>query len=111
MRLTALLTDVADERTRLLYADDALPPEVADSGYDEDSLRSCAGSQAGRRGKREDEYYDFADYSAQTGQEPEVNSGDERTDWSSEQWARPSSPISLTDEAETEPPAGAARRR
>ena len=95
----SLADSVADER-ELLYADDALP-RSRDSGYDEDSLPR---QQSGRQARQEkDEYYDFADYSAQTGQEPGVNSGDERTDWSSEQWARPQA-NSLTDEAETEPP-------
>ena len=97
---TDSLADSAAEERELLYADDALP-RSRDGGYDEDPLPPPrSGRQAGQG---EDEYYDFADYSAHTGQEPEVNSGDERTDWSSEQWARPQA-SSLTDEAETEPP-------
>lgn len=57
--------------------------------------------QPGRQSGQEDEYYDFADYSTQAGQEPEMNTGDERTDWSNEQWARPQANIP-SDEDETE---------
>ena len=46
----------------------------------------------------EDEYYDFGEFSTQAGQEPDVNSGDERSDWSSEQWARPQAIAPTTEE-------------
>ena len=54
----------------------------------------------------DDEYYDFAEFSSAAGQEPETNSGDERTDWSSEQWARPQSSSLLPDEEEDDEEAG-----
>ena len=81
------------------YEDEA-PSRTADSGYGIDAqLRPQPVIPAGQE---DDEYYDFADYSTHSGQEPEMNSGDERTDWSSEQWARPQVTLP-TDEAETEP--------
>lgn len=54
----------------------------------------------------DDEYYDFAEFSSAAGQEPETNSGDERTDWSSEQWARPQASSLLPDEEEDDEEAG-----
>lgn len=54
----------------------------------------------------DDEYYDFAEFSSAAGQEPETNSGDERTDWSSEQWARPQTSSLLPDEDEDDREAG-----
>lgn len=54
----------------------------------------------------DDEYYDFAEFSSAAGQEPETNSGDERTDWSSEQWARPQASSLLPDEEEDDDEAG-----
>ncbi len=54
----------------------------------------------------DDEYYDFAEFSSAAGQEPETNSGDERTDWSSEQWARPQASSLLPDEEEDDGEAG-----
>ena len=96
--------DSAAAERKLLYEDDALP-RSRDSGQDEDTLPPPQSRRLAKQG--EDEYYDFADYSTLAGQESETNSGDERTDWSSEQWARPQ-PTSLTDGAETEP--GSERR-
>ena len=76
---------VADER-ETPYTDDE-PAWTTDSGYGIDArLRPRSGRQAEQE---DDEYYDFADYSTHSGQEPDMNSGDDRTDWSSEQWARP----------------------
>ena len=63
------------------------PPPMADSDYviDTPGRRPLPVTQV----DGEDEYYDFAEFSTHAGQEPDVNSGDERSDWSSEQWARP----------------------
>lgn len=52
--------------------------------------------------QKDDEYYNFADYSTLAGQEPDSYSGDERSDWSSEQWARPQTASKTEDEEESE---------
>ena len=52
--------------------------------------------------QNDDEYYNFADYSTLAGQEPDSYSGDERSDWSSEQWARPQTTTQTADEEEEE---------
>ena len=92
------LTDSVPQESELLYEESDAPP-VAGSDYVVDT--------PGRprpipQGEGEDEYYDFAEFSTQAGQEPDVNSGDERTDWSSEQWARPQAVAPSTDEGEGE---------
>ncbi len=52
--------------------------------------------------QKDDEYYNFADYSTLAGQEPDSYSGDERSDWSSEQWARPQTTTRTAGEEEEE---------
>ena len=92
---------VPQEREReSLYAESE-PPPMADSGYMVDTPgRPLPVPQE----EGEDEYYDFAEFSTNAGQEPDVNSGDERTDWSSEQWARPqaTAPMAAEDAGDGE---------
>ena len=97
-------TDSVAQESETLYTEDEQPP-TADMGYRADAqLRPLPIAQA----DDDDEYYDFAEFSTHAGQEPEMNSGDERTDWSSEQWARPQATAPLTDDEEEE---GEAERR
>lgn len=72
----------------------------ADSGYDFDPQPPPQPSRPSPRD--EDEYYSFADYSTLAGQEPVSYSGDERSDWSSEQWARPQTATQTDGEEESE---------
>jgi len=76
------------------------PPPMPDGGYvvDTPGRRPLPVTQE----EGEDEYYDFGEFSTHAGQEPDSNSGDERSDWSSEQWARPQAAAPLTDENEDE---------
>lgn len=76
------------------------PPPMPDSGYvvDTPGRRPLPVTQEAG----EDEYYDFGEFSTHAGQEPDSNSGDERSDWSSEQWARPQAAAPLTNENEDE---------
>jgi len=76
------------------------PPPMPDGGYvvDTPGRRPLPATQEAG----EDEYYDFGEFSTHAGQEPDSNSGDERSDWSSEQWARPQAAAPLTDENEDE---------
>ena len=91
-------TDSVAQESETFYTEDE-QPRTADSGYGADvQLRPLPSAQV----EEEDEYYDFAEFSTHAGQEPEMNSGDERTDWSSEQWARPQATAPLTDEEEAE---------
>ena len=93
-------TDSVAQERETFYTED-VQARTADSGYGADAqLRPLPSAQA----EEEDEYYDFAEYSTRAGQEPEMNSGDERTDWSSEQWARPQATAPLTDEGTEERP-------
>ena len=93
------VTASAPEESESLYAENE-PPPMADSGYvvDTPGRRPLPVTQE----EIEDEYYDFGEFSTHAGQEPDVNSGDERSDWSSEQWARPQAAAPLTDENEGE---------
>ncbi len=68
-------------------AADDLTFRTADRGYEFDAQPPPQPRRPPPQ--RDDEYYNFADYSTLAGQEPESYSGDERSDWSSEQWARP----------------------
>ncbi len=91
-------TDSVAQEGETFYTEEEQPP-TADIGYQADTqLRPLPSAQA----DDEDEYYDFAEFSTHAGQEPEMNSGDERTDWSSEQWARPQVTAPLTDDEEGE---------
>lgn len=91
-------TDSVAQESETFYTEEEQPP-TADIGYQADTqLRPLPSAQA----DDEDEYYDFAEFSTHAGQEPEMNSGDERTDWSSEQWARPQVTAPLTDDEEGE---------
>lgn len=93
------VSDIADsvpEESESIY-EEVEPPPVAESDYVVDTPgRPLPVSQE----EGEDEYYDFGEFSTQAGQEPDVNSGDERTDWSSEQWARPQAILPSTEEGE-----------
>lgn len=93
------VTASVPEESESLYTENE-PPPMADSGYvvDTPGRRPLPVTQE----EIEDEYYDFGEFSTHAGQEPDVNSGDERSDWSSEQWARPQAAASLTDENEGE---------
>lgn len=91
-------TDSVPQERETLYAEDALA-RTADSGYIVDTPRRPLPVTDAQE---EDEYYDFAEFSHNAGQEPEMNSGDERTDWSSEQWARPQATAPLSDEDDAE---------
>ena len=108
------VTASAPGESESLYAENE-PPPVADSGYVVDTpgrrpLPVSARPTAPRiwpgvsstQEEGEDEYYDFGEFSSHVSQEPDVNSGDERSDWSSEQWARPQAAAPLTDENEDE---------
>lgn len=78
----------------------AAPPRDSESEVGDDAGPPLpAPSQRGV----EDEYYDFGDYSMQAGQEPGSVSGDERSDWSSEQWARPQARTAGDGPEETAP--------
>ncbi|MCY4409074.1 MAG: DUF898 family protein [Caldilineaceae bacterium] len=91
-------TDSVAQESETFYTEEEQPP-TADIGYQADTqLRPLPSAQA----DDQDEYYDFAEFSTHAGQEPEMNSGDERTDWSSEQWARPQVTAPLTDDEEGE---------
>ena len=85
------------------YTDEA-PSQIPDSGYGIDAQPSPQSviQVAQEDDEIDDEYYEFADYSTHSDQELDMNSGDDRTDWSSEQWARPQVTLPA-DEAETEP--------
>lgn len=87
------------EESESLYAEND-PPPMADSGYvvDTPGRRPLPATQE----EGEDEYYDFGEFSTHAGQELDSNSGDERSDWSSEQWARPQAAAPPTDENEDE---------
>ena len=87
------------EENESLYAENE-PPPLADSGYvvDTHGRRPLPATQD----EGEDEYYDFGEFSTHAGQELDSNSGDERSDWSSEQWARPQAAAPPTDENEDE---------
>jgi len=82
------------------------PPPVdptirtADSGYEFDAQPPPQPIRPSPQD--DDEYYDFADYSTLTGQESDSYSGDERSDWSSEQWARPQTAKQTEGEEESE---------
>ena len=92
------LADSVPQESELLY-EESDPPPVAGSDYVVDTPgRPLPIPQE----EGEDEYYDFAEFSTQAGQEPDVNSGDERTDWSSEQWARPQAIAPATEEGDGE---------
>ena len=92
------LTDSVPQESELLYQESD-PPPVAGSDFVVDTPgRPLPIPQE----EDEDEYYDFAEFSTQAGQEPDVNTGDERTDWSSEQWARPQTVAPVTGEGEEE---------
>ncbi len=92
------VTDSVAQESETFYTEEEQPP-TADIGYQPDTqLRPLPSTQA----DDDDEYYDFAEFSTHAGQEPEMNSGDERTDWSSEQWARPQATAPLTDDEEGE---------
>ena len=92
------LADSVPQESELLY-EESDPPPVAGSDYVVDTPgRPLPIPQE----EGEDEYYDFAEFSTQTGQEPDANSGDERTDWSSEQWARPQAIAPSTEEVDGE---------
>ena len=91
-------TDSVAQESETFYTEEEQPP-TADISYQPDTqLRPLPSAQA----DDEDEYYDFAEFSTHAGQEPEMNSGDERTDWSSEQWARPQATAPLTGDEEGE---------
>ncbi len=91
-------TDSVAQESETFYTEEEQPP-TADIGYQADTqLRPLPSAQA----DDQDEYYDFAEFSTHAGQEPEMNSGDERTDWSSEQWARPQVTAPLTGDEEEE---------
>lgn len=72
----------------------------ADSSYDIDAQPPPQPSRPSPRD--DDEYYNFADYSTLAGQEPDSYSGDERSDWSSEQWARPQTATPTEGEEQAE---------
>ena len=92
------LAESVPQESELLY-EESDPPPVASSDYVVDTPgRPLPIPQE----EGEDEYYDFAEFSTQAGQEPDVNSGDERTDWSSEQWARPQAIAPSTEEGDGE---------
>ncbi len=73
---------------------------TADRGYAIDAQPPPQPSRPSPRD--DDEYYSFADYSTLAGQEPDSYSGDERSDWSSEQWARPQITTQAEGEEESE---------
>ncbi|MXY93115.1 MAG: DUF898 family protein [Caldilineaceae bacterium SB0664_bin_27] len=93
------VTPSGPEESESLYAENE-PPPLADSGYvvDTPGRRPLPATQE----EGEDEYYDFGEFSTHAGQELDSNSGDERSDWSSEQWARPQAAAPSTDENEDE---------
>ncbi|MDE0140282.1 MAG: DUF898 family protein [Caldilineaceae bacterium] len=93
------VTASGPEESESLYAESE-PPPMADSGYvvDTPGRRPLPATQE----EGEDEYYDFGEFSTHAGQELDSNSGDERSDWSSEQWARPQAAAPPTDENEDE---------
>ncbi len=92
------LADNVPQESELLY-EESDPPTVPGSDYVVDTPgRPLPIPQE----EGEDEYYDFAEFSTQAGQEPDANSGDERTDWSSEQWARPQAIAPSTEEGDGE---------
>ncbi len=73
---------------------------TADRGYEIDAQPPPQPSRP--LPQDDDEYYNFADYSTLAGQEPDSYSGDERSDWSSEQWARPQTTTKTEGEEESE---------
>ncbi len=93
--------DSVPEESESIY-EEVEPPPVVESDYvaESDFVVDTPGRPLPvSQEEGEDEYYDFGEFSTQAGQEPDVNSGDERTDWSSEQWARPQA-IAPTSEEE-----------
>ena len=80
----------------------AVDPTIrtADSGYEFDAQPPPQPSRP--LPQDDDEYYNFADYSTLAGQETDSYSGDERSDWSSEQWARPQTATQTEGEEESE---------
>ena len=92
--------DSVPEESESIY-EEVEPPPVVESDYvaESDFVVDTPGRPLPvSQEEGEDEYYDFGEFSTQAGQEPDVNSGDERTDWSSEQWARPQAIAPTTEE-------------
>ncbi len=92
--------DSVPEESESIY-EEVEPPPVVESDYvaESDFVVDTPGRPLPvTQADGEDEYYDFGEFSTQAGQEPDVNSGDERSDWSSEQWARPQAIAPTTEE-------------
>ena len=95
--LTGGLSGAASDASESLDTDDEPARSMASMPGEDARPRAASAARPGQ----EDEYYEFADYSTHSDQPAQINSGDDRSDWSNEQWARPQA-ASLTDEAEEE---------
>ena len=95
------MTESAPELYPAPVVDDSTA-RTGDRGYEIDAQPPPPPQPNRPSPQDDDEYYDFADYSTLAGQEPDSYSGDERSDWSSEQWARPQTTTQTEGEEESE---------